>query len=75
MPGVRKTARVPADTDITCVCFCVCPCVYECGGAKKQTKSECINKREDFRVTNAINKIKQSNVIMPARAILEWMII
>lgn len=42
----------------------------------QRSQKKLVNKeQENFRVMNAIRKIKQNNVIMPAQAISEWMII
>lgn len=45
------------------------------GGDTEKPKKLVNKEQENFRVMNAIRKIKQNNVIMPAQAISEWMII
>lgn len=45
------------------------------GRAQRGKQKASTQMREFWRRMNTIKKIKQNNVIMPARAILEWMII
>lgn len=66
---MNKTDKVPAVTVLNCVRVCA----YTDVGVHRNRKL--VHKQENFRVMNAINKIKRNNAITPTQAILEWMII